>query len=164
MLGHMAVSFSRCAMSTLGLCTLALLAAVQPVAAPAPQDPPAGHLVFVVEGDVNALRVTHAVAKPDPVGHAPKGLHSEFSVRALDASGAVLHERPLDLTKFDTDPTHVGGPDVVRGCEVLSPRIGTLVNVPALADAATWQFTRGDKVLGTLTKGELDRLVQEARR
>lgn len=151
-------------MYTLGLCTLALLAAVQPASAPATQEPTPGHLVLVVEGDVTALRVTHAVAKPDPWAGAPKGLRSEFSVRAIDGNGATLLETPLDLSKFDTDPARVGGPDVVRGCEVHSPRIGTLVNVPALAEADRWQFVQGAKVLGTVTKGELDRLLQEARR
>lgn len=151
-------------MYTLGLCTLALLAAVQPASAPATQDPNPGHLVLVVEGDVTALRVTHAQAKPDPWAGVPKGLRSEFSVRALDGSGAELLAAPLDLSKFDTSPARFGGPDVVRGCEVHSPRIGILVNVPALAEAAQWQFAQGAKVLGTLTKGELDRLLQEARR
>lgn len=159
----MAVSFSRCAMSVLGLCTLALLAAVQPVSAPPPQEPPTGHLVLVVEGDVTALRVAHAVAKKDEWGGVPKGLRSEFALKAFDATGAEILSVPLDLSKFDTDPARVGGPVVVTGCEVRSPQIGTLVNVPALAQAARWEFSRGQKLLGAFDGAALERMLQETR-
>src|SRR5262245_4400495 len=68
-----------------------------------PLQEPTGHLVLIVQGDANELGVTGAVAKPAPCGAQPKGLKSDWEVRVLGPSGAVLHSQPLDLSGFDMD-------------------------------------------------------------
>lgn len=163
MLNRMVVSSPRYAMALVCLCTIALLAAVQPVAAPTGPGPSAGHLVLVVEGDVTALRIAHAVAKPDEWGGPQKGLQSPFSLRALDEAGKELANVPIDLSRFETDPTKVGKPDVVNGCEVRSSRIGVLLNIPVLEGVARYQFRAGDAAIGEASAADVARMLQENR-
>jgi hypothetical protein len=132
-----------------------MAAALQPEATlralPQDQDP-AGHYVLVVEGSVLDLRVTHAVAKQDPWAGAPKGLVSEFELLARDAADKELARVPVDLSKFETDPAKVDAPVVVNGCEVKSPRIGILLNIPALDGAARYEFVRRQRAIGSFTQ------------
>lgn len=110
---------------------------------PAAPLPPNGHFVLVVEGDRDALAITHANHKPDPWAGVPKGLRSAWTLTVRDAQAAVLAEVPLDVTPFATDvPTNT--PVQVTGCVVRSPRIGMLVSVPAFAQAASYTFARRD--------------------
>lgn len=118
-------------------------ATAAPVAAAPVALPPNGHFVLVVEGDRDALAITHASHKLDPWAGVPTGLRSAWTLAVRDANGAVLAEVPLDLSQFATDvPPQT--PVQVNGCIVRSPRIGMLVSVPAFADAASYAFTRRD--------------------
>lgn len=149
--------------------TLLLAAAVQDPNKPAPQpkEPtaqPQGHVVLVVEGTVKALRVTTAIAKPDAWAGTPKTLVSEFSLVMLDAGGKELQRVPLDLSKFETDEAKVDAPVVVNGCEVKSPKIGTLLNIPFRADVATYRFVRGERAIGEVDAASMQRMIEEARR
>lgn len=164
-----------------GGAALALLLGVAATTAPQPdrrsppQDPaPApGHLVLVVEGDVTALRITAAVAKPDAFGGVPKGLVSDFAWRAVDGKGNELARVPIDLSAFDTDPRNVGKPVVVTGCEVRSARIGVLLNVPVVAGAVRFEIVRTEPtappkapttlVLGQVAADELAALLRGGR-
>ncbi len=163
MLIRMVVSSPRYTMALACLCTIALLAAVQPAAAPTGPGSSDGHLVLVVEGDVTALRITHVVAKPDEWGGPQKGLQSPFSLRALDEAGKELVRVPIDLSRFETDPGRVGKPDVVNGCEVRSSRIGVLLNVPVVKGVARYQFVSGDAAIGDATAADVARMLQETR-
>jgi hypothetical protein len=132
--------------------------AVPPVAATAPQEP-GGHLVLIVQGDASLLRVTGAVAKAVPCGAQPKGLTSEWELRVLGPSGAVIHSQPLDLSGFDMDPAHAGRPDRADGCVVRSTRVAMLVNVPAFAQATAIEFVCKGARKGACTAAELERLL-----
>lgn len=161
---HRRAAFS-CALAA----TLLLAAAGQDPNKPTPQGngpsaQPQGHLVLVVEGTVKALRVTTAVAKPDAWAGTPKSLTSEFALVMLDADGKELQRVPLDLSKFETDEAKVDAPVVVNGCEVKSPKIGTLLNIPFRADVATYRFVRGDRAIGEVDGASMLRMVEEARR
>lgn len=125
---------------------------------PPPQQPN-GHLVLVVEGDVTALRVSHAAHKQEPCGAVPKGLSSEFRLSAVDAAGKELCSRPVDLSLFDTDPTHIGRPVQVTGCIVKDWRIALLVNVPDYPQADRLLFWRGKQQIGALPQRELQQLL-----
>lgn len=105
--------------------------------------PPNGHFVLVVEGDRDALTITHANHKVDPWAGVPTGLRSAWNLTVRDANGAVLAEVPLDVSPFATD-VPPQAPVQVTGCIVRSPRIGMLVSVPAHANAASYAFTRRD--------------------
>ncbi len=171
-------SIARAAMTaaTAAVMAIASLNAQSP-SRPAPTPPPAptpastpsstrigdGHVVLVVEGTVRALRVTTAVTKTDAWAGMPRGVQSEFQFVALDRDGKELLRLPVDLSKFETDPTKVDAPVVVTGCEVKSPRIGILLNVPALPDAARFQFVRGKDVLGAVSAVELAELLRRPR-
>lgn len=159
----------RAAFSCALAATLLLAAAVQDPNKPAPQGnepsaPPQGHVVLVVEGTVKALRVTTAVAKPDAWAGTPKTLVSEFSLVMLDAGGKELQRVPLDLSKFETDESKVDAPVVVKGCELKSPKIGVLCNIPARNDVATYRFVRGERAIGEVDAASMQRMVEEARR
>jgi hypothetical protein len=146
-----------------GLSLLAASAAPPPVPQSPPQDPAAGHLVLVVEGTVNKLTITRAVAKPDAWAGVPKGLASRFALRILDAQGSVLHTVPLDLSAFDTDPAHIGRKLTVQGCLVRDWRIGMLVSVPQDPRASRFVFVRDGVEIGAHGLGELLRLGGERR-
>lgn len=156
---------------TLGSCVLLAAASLlatrtsaPPAAnAPGPQDPPAGHLVLVVEGDVRSLSITHAAAKPASWGGGVKGLKSPFMLRLLDAKGAELLAIPVDLSAFDTDPTRIGKPLVVQGCVVRDWRIGTLLNVPDLPQVSRYVFTRDGVEIGATSAATVARLLGESR-
>jgi hypothetical protein len=125
-----------------------------------PQQPlPNGHLVLVVEGDVTALRVSHAAHKQEPCGQVPKGLQSEFRLAVVDAAGVELCSQPIDLSLFDTDPLHIGRPVQVTGCIVKDWRIALLVNVPDYPQADRLVFWRGKQQLGALSQRELQQLL-----
>jgi hypothetical protein len=150
-------------------CAVAIAAAILPgltlahpsrVAAAPKQEPPAGHLVFVVEGSVRNLHITQAVAKPDPWAGVPKGLTSEFALVALDNKGNEVARVPIDLSRFETDPNKVGAADVVNGCEIRSPRIGVLVNVPAVAEVARFVIVRGKVGIGEATAAAIEELLR----
>jgi len=119
-----------------------------------PAEPPApaaavGHYALVVEGDATRLAITHAVVKASPWAGVPTGLTSLFQLSIRDAAGAELASVPIDLSRFDTDPTHVGRPLVVEGCEVRDTRIALLVNVPRYTEAAEYRIVNGERLLGT---------------
>ena len=111
--------------------------------APAAPLPPNGHFVLVVEGDRDALAITHASHKQDPWAGMPTGLRSAWTLTVRDAQGVVLAEVPFDVSPFATDVPKQA-PVQVTGCVVRSPRIGMLVSVPAFAAAASYAFTRRD--------------------
>lgn len=123
--------------------TAPVLAAPPAATAPAAALPPNGHFVLVVEGDRDALAITHANRKPDPWAGVPKGLRSAWTLTVRDGQDAVLAEVPLDVTPFATD-VPPQAPVQVTGCVVRSPRIGMLVSVPAFAQAASYSFARRD--------------------
>jgi hypothetical protein len=127
----------------------------------APQQP-AGHLVLIVQGDANELRVTGAVAKAAPCGAQPKA-QGAWQVRVLGPSGTVLHTQALDLSGFDVDPAHVGRPDRGDGCVVRSTRVAMLVNVPAFAEATGIEFVCAGARKGGCTAAELDSLLHQLR-
>ena len=131
----------------------------KPVPKPVPSD---GHLVLIVEGTHKALRVTHAVAKTSRF--APrKGLASEFAFVALDRRGREIASIPIDLSVFQTDPIKPGKPVIVRGCEVRTRQVSTLLNVPNTPGAASYQLRRGKMVLGRLSQAELQKLLRGGR-
>lgn len=125
----------------------------------APQEPAAGHLVLVVQGSARALRIAHAVAKPDPWAGIPTGECSPVALRILARDGKELACIPVPLAHFDLDERRAEGPPRVCGCEVRSPCIALLLNVPHLADAVVYQFVRGERVLGTTTSQRLAALL-----
>ncbi len=129
---------------------------------PAPAKQP-GHLVLVVEGNVLDLHITCAVAKPSPWAGVPKGLQSEFALLAFDAAGKEQMRVPLDLSCFETDPAKIHQPVVVTGCEVRSPDIGVLVNIPVVDGAVRYAIVRGNATIGTATAAELGELLRRPR-
>jgi hypothetical protein len=94
-----------------------------------------GHLVLVVAGNCQRLDVVAAVRKTDPFGGVPKGLTSNYELSIRDAQGQELGRFPLDLARFDLDPTHVGRGPTVQGDQVRSPQIALPVSVPDFAAA-----------------------------
>lgn len=124
------------------------LATPLPPATPpqAPVNP--GHLTLVVEGNVQRLDITHAVAKPDPWGGIPTGLTSAFELRIEGADGSTFARVPVDLSRFATDPSRIGKPPVVTGCDVKDSRIGILMNVPDHPTAARYVFVHGEQIVG----------------
>jgi len=71
---------------------------------------------------------------------------------------------PLDLSKFETDESKVDAPVVVKGCELKSPKIGVLCNIPARSDVATYRFVRGERAIGEVDAASMQRMIEEARR
>lgn len=121
----------------------------------APTPPTAnGHFVLVVEGDREALAITHAAAKTEPWAGAPKGLLSHWRLAIHDGNGELLADVPLDMSKFELAP-QARGTTRVEGCLVRSGNIGMLVNVPAFASAATYTFTRPGDAGGTVAIGSV---------
>ncbi len=153
-----------CAVLLSALAALLLgLPATPPVRTPGPATPD-GHLVLVIEGTVRELRVTAAVAKPDPCQPAPPGLAAPFRLQLLDGKGAVLDERPLDLSAFDLDPARIGGATRVEGCSVRSPSIGVLASVPDLGATAELRILHGTQIIGSADAVQLERLRREGPR
>ncbi|MBK8099955.1 MAG: hypothetical protein IPK26_22865 [Planctomycetes bacterium] len=115
-----------------------------------PSDPPvsSGHLILVVEGNVQHLDITHAVAKQDAWGGVPTGLASAFELRIDGADGSTFARIPVDLSRFDLDPSRIGKPPVVTGCDVKDSRIGLLLNVPDYPTATRYVFVHGERVIG----------------
>lgn len=120
---------------------------------------PRGHLILQVEGDANTLRITRITPKVDPCGL--QRITSEYAVVVRDAQGLELGRVPLDLSKFDLDPSRVGGALRVEGCVVRDPRVATLVNVPHWPTASTVEILHGVRPLGMLAADSYVRLVQE---
>ncbi|MBL8756083.1 MAG: hypothetical protein JNK15_22510 [Planctomycetes bacterium] len=125
-------------------------------AAPVPPAPPRaeGHFVLVVEGDRDALGITHASRKEAPWAGIPKGFASTWTLTVHDAAGEVLAEVPLDVSPFALRADEKGTLAVV-GCMVRDAKVGMLVSVPAFAAAATYRFSRpgdagGRQELGTV--------------
>jgi len=130
---------------------------------PATTDPKSGHLVLILEGNVLQLRVTHAVAKPSAWSGPVKGLESDFQCVILDKENRELRRVAIDLSPFETDPKKVNRPVVVKGCQVKSPNIGVLLNVPRIPDAARYELRHGKKVIGKATAAALATLLRSAR-
>ena len=145
------------------IAALGLSGSRDPATAAPPQDPPTGHLVLVVEGDVSALRVTAAVGKADDWGGVPVGLASDFALVGLDAQGEEVLHVPIDLSAFDTDPAHIGAPTVVQGCIVRSPRIGVLVNVPADDRIQDYAIRHIGATIGAATAADIAALLRGGR-
>ena len=131
---------------------------------PSSEKPASGHVVLVVEGNVKALRVTRAVSKQDEWGGVPKGLVSEFALVMQNGEGKEVQLVPLDLSKFETDETKIDSPVVVNGCEVKSPQIGALLNIPVVDGVATYRFVRGERTIGEVDAASMQRMIEEARR
>lgn len=132
----------------------------------ATQDPVAaarGHLILIVQGNVQQLAITHAVAKTDPWGGAPKGLQSAFAVRLLGADDEELLTVPVDLSRFDTDPAHIGQKARVQGCEIRNSAIALSINVPRLATVRRYEFTRDGKPIGSTDAATVLRQIGEVR-
>lgn len=130
-------------------------------AAPPPEPPVAdGHLVLVVEGDRTGLSITAASAKTAPWAGVPKGLASDWRLRIRDARGGVLAELPLDVSAFAVGAGELGTLRV-EGCLVRDSRIAMLVNAPAFAAAAGYEFVRRGEApdawiaLGTTTADQV---------
>ncbi len=117
-----------------------------------------GHLLLVVEGDANGLRVTHITPKQDP--HNPtRGLDSEWSVAVLSFDGSELGRFPVDLSQFDLDPARVGQPLRVEGDVVWETQVATLVSIPYFANAEGLVFRRQRRVVSTVTAAVYSRLI-----
>tara|TARA_R110002072_G_scaffold109160_1_gene236328 strand:- start:105094 stop:105675 length:582 start_codon:yes stop_codon:yes gene_type:complete len=140
-----------------------------PTLAPVPSTPLAppvadGHYVLVVEGDRNAVSVTFARKKAARWGGVPKGFDSTWRVSIRDGGGKELANVPLDVRPFATDAQSVGKGPRVHGCVVIESKIGLLLNVPAFAEAASYEFfrTESDAVkvaLGTMTGAAIRELA-----
>ncbi len=144
-----------------GLCLVALSFAFGTAAPPQASLPPVaeGHDVLVVQGDRDALAITHVAHKADPWGGVPKGFASDWRLVIRDAGGAVLAEVPLDVTPFATDALAKGAPRRVEGCVVVDSRIAMLVNAPTFRGAASYEFLRGDTSLSRIAAAEVRRLA-----
>ncbi len=117
-----------------------------------------GHLLLVVEGDANGLRVSHITPKQDP--HNPtRGLESEWSVTVLSYDGAELGRFPVDLSQFDLDPARVGQPLRVEGDVVWKTQVATLVSIPYFANAEGLVFRRQRRVVSTVPAEVYLRLI-----
>jgi hypothetical protein len=131
---------------------------------PPPTPPRAeGHFVLVVEGDRDALTITHASHKQDPWAGIPKGFVSTWTLSIHDAAGELLADVPLDVSPFALRPDEKGTLTVV-GCMVRDAKVGMLVNVPAFATAASYRFTRpgdqgGRRELGTVAGDQVRTLA-----
>ena len=128
-----------------------------------PADPKAGHLVLILEGNVLQLRITHAVAKPSAWSGPVKGLKSDFQLVILGKENRELRRLPIDLSPFETDPEKVNRPVVVKGCQVKSPNIGVLLNVPRMPQAVRYELRHGKKVIGKATAETLAALLRGPR-
>ena len=111
--------------------------------------PLSGHLVLVVEGDAAGLRVTHITRKQSPYNPV-RGSDSSWSVAVLRRDGLELGQFPVDLSKFDLNPAHIGQPLRVEGDVVWDTKVATLVNIPWFADAAQLVFRHEGRVLSTV--------------
>src|SRR5262249_45752178 len=121
-----------------------------PPQAPLVQEPAAlGHLALIVEGNVQQLAITHAVAKTDPWGGVPTGLASDFVLHLLGDDGVELLKVPVDLSPFETDAARIGKPVEVTGCQVRSSAIALIVNVPRLQGVRSYEFTRRGAPIGS---------------
>lgn len=117
-----------------------------------------GHLLLVVEGDANGLRVSHITPKQDP--HNPtRGLESEWSVAVLSFDGSELGRFPVDLSQFDLDPARVGQPLRVEGDVVWETQVATLVSIPYFANAEGLVFRRQRRVVSTVPAEVYLRLI-----
>jgi hypothetical protein len=135
-----------------------------PPQAPLLQEPAAlGHLVLIVEGTVQQLAITHAVAKTDPWGGVPTGLASDFELRLLGDDGVELLKVPVDLSPFETDPARIGKPVEVTGCQVRSSAIALIVNVPRLKGVRSYAFTRRGAPIGSTSALRVAELLEERR-
>jgi hypothetical protein len=135
-----------------------------PPQAPLVQEPAAlGHLALIVEGNVQQLAITHAVAKTDPWGGVPTGLASDFALRLLGDDGVELLKVPVDLSPFETDPARIGKPVEVTGCQVRSSAIALIVNVPRLAGVRSYEFTRRRAPIGSTSAQRVAELLEERR-
>jgi hypothetical protein len=52
----------------------------------------------------------------------------------------------------------------VKGCEVKSPQIGALLNIPVVDGVATYRFVRGERTIGEVDAASMQRMIEEARR
>ena len=112
--------------------------------------------MLVVEGDRNALTITHASHKTDPWAGVPKGLTSDFELAIRDRQGDVLLTIPLDVSHFATGAADVGQPVRVEGCVVRDSRIAMLVNVPVVPGAASYAFRRREADATQVSVGAVD--------
>lgn len=138
-------------------------AAAAPIATQDPVEAARGHLILIVQGNVQQLAITHAVAKTDPWGGAPKGLQSPFAVRLLGTDDQELLTVPVDLSRFDTDPAHIGQKARVQGCEIRSSAIVLSINVPRIAGVRRYEFTRDGKPIGSTDAATVLRQIGEVR-
>ena len=120
--------------------------------------PPSGHLVLVVEGDAAELRVTHITRKQAPYNPV-RGSESSWSVAVLRGDGLELGRFPVDLSKFDLNPAHIGQPRRVEGDVVWDTKVATLVNIPWFADAEQLVFRQQGRVLSTVPREIYVRMV-----
>lgn len=126
-------------------------APAKPVTAPPPpQLPGSGHYVLVIEGDRDALTVTHSSRKTARWAGVQKGLVSQWSLSIRDAANNELESIPLDLSHFDLRPERKGGALKVQGCVVRDTKVGILASAPCLKNAARYVFLRGKEVVGTV--------------
>ncbi len=151
--------------------TLALFAASGDPSGPVdrtdPADPanplaPRGHLILLIEGDARGLRVTHVTAKKDP--YNPVDGKASHEIVIYDTTARVLGRYPLDLSKFDLDPAHVGKPLRVEGCEVIDTKVVMLASIPWLPNAAALEIEKGAVPVGGAVSADYARLVAAAER
>lgn len=117
-----------------------------------------GHLLLVVEGDANGLRVSHITPKQDP--HNPtRGPESEWSVAVLGFDGTELGRFPMDLSQFDLDPARVGQPLRVEGDVVWETQVAILVSIPYFANAEGLVLRRQRRVVSTVPAAVYARLI-----
>ncbi|GDY02290.1 hypothetical protein LBMAG49_16190 [Planctomycetota bacterium] len=122
-----------------------------------------GHLILIVQGNVQQLTITHAVAKADPFAGAPKGLQSRFAVRLLGDKDQELLSVPIDLSRFDTDKSHIGKPKRVQECEIWSSAIALSVNVPRIEAVRRYEFTCDGLPIGSTNAATVLRQIGEVR-
>jgi hypothetical protein len=123
--------------------------------------PASGHLVLVVEGDAAGLRVTHITIKQVPYNPI-RGLDRPWSVALVRGDGLELGRFPVDLSRFDLDPAHIGQPLRVEGDVVWDTKVATIVNVPWFADAEQLVFRSQERVLSTEPPESYLRMVRSA--
>ncbi|MCR9244901.1 MAG: hypothetical protein NXI31_07705 [bacterium] len=129
---------------------IATATTAKPAVSPPPQLPGSGHYVLVIEGDRDALTVTHSSRKPARWAGVQKGLVSQWSLSIRDAANNELESIPLDLSHFDLRPERKGGALKVQGCVVRDTKVGILASVPCLENAARYMFLRGKEVVGSV--------------